>query len=99
MNYISASEVYISDDRYIHRERGFVGGEVLTNEFEMVENVFEATLTLARARTRRQMDIPRFRNIFAMSICDIYVSLYRYNECRTRIESFIRDPVRKPPRG
>lgn len=73
VNYISASEVYISDDRYIHRVRGFVEGEVLTNEFEMVENVFGAT----RSRARTASDghpVSAFRKYFR-DVDTRYVSL------------------------
>lgn len=72
VNYISASEVYISRDRYIHRVRGFVEGEVLTNEFEMVENVFRAMF----ARAHRTRWTSRVSEIFSRSIQDTY--LYRY---------------------
>jgi len=58
--------------------RGSVEGEVLTNEFEMVENVFEAALT----RARHQMDIPHFRNIFATSIRDTYLHIDTTNTGR-----------------
>jgi len=93
VNYISASEVYISDDRYIHRVRGFVEGEVLTNEFEMVENVFGPFSRAHRVRWTPHFGVSEIFSRCRYAIC---ISI-NTTICHAGIESFIRDRHTKLP--